>query len=448
MTITVQSSMSSSVSSTAGSGKTSAAGQAAAGVSFDATLAYQMNGSGSGAATTSTEVAAKLESLLAQYSAETDESLEGLMELLQGLLQELDTMDQALEEDPSLLQELQNWLTQANLLLSGAAPQAQGNADGNEMSPLASHPVTIRFAVQDTISQLASVLSKSGQVDLQTEAAVKQLVQSFQSLLGQGTGTGESKASGSFANILSQKQPDAVQPNIAANTAGQSASSETTGQANAKWSTLATSTPVDGTAAEFALNEGDSLLEQGTVTAGQLALRSGTQVAVKPAAPPVPVENFSNEMTSFIINKLEIVKQTGFTEARISLNPEHLGQVDIKLTMQNGQLIAQFMTRSTDAKELIDQQMAQLRSALLAQGLQVEKIEVTQSSQPSNANLYQDGRQPGSGQQQPQHRSKEKDRPSDDAVLAANLTEELNDWIAEHQADDETLQAGTFTAKA
>lgn len=448
MTITVQSSMSSSVSSTAGSGKTSAAGQAAAGVSFDATLAYQMNGSGSGAATTSTEVAAKLESLLAQYSAETDESLEGLMELLQGVLQELDTMDQALEEDPSLLQELQNWLTQANLLLSGTAPQAQGNADGNEMSPLASHPETIRFAVQDTISQLASMLSKSGQVDLQTEAAVKQLVQSFQSLLGQGTGTGESKASGSFANILSQKQPDAVQSNIAANTAGQSASSETTGQTNAKWSTLATSTPVDGTAAEFALNEGDSLLEQGTVTAGQLALRSGTQVAVKPAAPPVPVENFSNEMTSFIINKLEIVKQTGFTEARISLNPEHLGQVDIKLTMQNGQLIAQFMTRSTDAKELIDQQMAQLRSALLAQGLQVEKIEVTQSSQPSNANLYQDGRQPGSGQQQPQHRSKEKDRPSDDAVLAANLTEELNDWIAEHQADDENLQAGTFTAKA
>ncbi|AYB43472.1 flagellar hook-length control protein FliK [Paenibacillus lautus] len=448
MTISVQSSMSSSVSSTAGSGKTSAAGQAAAGVSFDATLAYQMNGSGSSSTTTSTEVAAKLEALLAKYPAETDGSLEGLTELLQGLLQELDTMDQALEEDPSLLQELQNWLTQANALLSGTAPNAQGNADGNEMSPLASHPETIRFAVQDTISQLASMLSRSGQVDLQTEAAVKQLVQSFQSLLGQGTGAGESKASGNFANILSQKQPDAVQPNVAANTAGQTASSETAGQANAKWTTMSTSTSVDGIAAEFTINEGDSLLEQGTVTAGQLALRSGTQVAVKPAAPPVPVENFSNEMTSFIINKLEIVKQTGFTEARISLNPEHLGQVDIKLTMQNGQLIAQFMTRSTDAKELIDQQMAQLRSALLAQGLQVEKIEVTQSSQPSNANLYQDGRQPGSGQQQPQHRSKEKDRPSDDAVLAANLTEELNDWIAEHQADDETLQAGTFTAKA
>ncbi|MGO4789753.1 flagellar hook-length control protein FliK [Paenibacillus sp. 2KB_20] len=447
MTITVQN-MSPSVSSPSGSGKTSAAGQTTAAVSFDATLAYQMNSSGNSASTTSTEVAAKLESLLAQYSSETDASLEGLMELLQGLLQELDTMDQALMEDPSLLQELQNWLTQANLMLSGASPQAQENSDGNEISPLASRPETIRFAVQDTISQLASMLSKSGQVDLTTEAAVKQLVQSFHSLLGQGTGTGESKASGSFDNILAQKQPDAFQSNVSTNTSGQSASSQTTGQANAKWSSLTSSTDVDGTATEFVINEGDSLLEQGTVTAGQLALRSGTQVAVKPAAPPVPVENFGSEMTSFIINKLEIVKQTGFTEARISLNPEHLGQVDIKLTMQNGQLIAQFMTRSTDAKELIDQQMAQLRSALQAQGLQIEKIEVTQSSQPSNANLYQDGRQPGSGQQQPQHRSKEKDRPSDDAVLAANLTEELNDWIAEHQADDELVQAGTFTAKA
>ncbi len=445
MTITVQN-MSSSVSSPSGSGKAAGAGQTTTGVSFDATLSSQMNSSNS-AATTSTEVAAKLESLLAQYSSETDASLEGLMGLLQGLLQELDTMDQALIDDPSLLQELQNWLTQANVMLSGASPQAQENTDANEMSPLASRPETIRFAVQDTISQLASMLSKSGQVDLSTEAAVKQLVQSFHGLLGQGTGTGESKTSGSFDHILAQKQPDAAQPTVSTNTSGQSASSQTTGQAN-QWSSLTTSTQVEGTASEFLMNEGDSLLEQGTVTAGQLALRSGTQVAVKPAAPPVPVENFSSEMTSFIINKLEIVKQTGFTEARISLNPEHLGQVDIKLTMQNGQLIAQFMTRSTDAKELIDQQMAQLRSALIAQGLQVEKIEVTQSSQPSNANLYQDGRQPGSGQQQSQHRSKEKERPSDDAVLAANLTEELNDWIAEHQADDERVQAGTFTAKA
>lgn len=450
MTMTVQN-MTSAVSSSSASGKTSAAGQTAAGATFDSALTYQMSSGGSSTTTTPTEVAAKLVSMLGQQSTETDESLEsldGLMELLQGLLQELDTMDQALVEDPALLQEIQNWLTQANNLLSAAVPQPQGDMTENEMPLLASSSETIRFAVQDTISQLASVLSKSTQVDPNTEAAVKQLVQSFHSLLGQGAVTGEGKAAGTFSNMLNHQQPEVTQPTGTTNAASQKAPSETTESANAKGMSL-TSTSIDSATPESGMHEGDALLGQGTVTAGQLALRSGTQVVVKPAAPPVPVENFSNEMTTFIINKMEIVKQTGFTEARISLNPEHLGQVDIKLTMQNGQLIAQFMTRSTDAKEMIDQQMAHLRSALHAQGLQVERIEVTQSSQASNANLYQDGgRQPGSGQQQSQQRSKEKDRPSEDAILAANLSEELNDWIEEHQMDDEHVQAGTFTAKA
>lgn len=452
MTMTVQN-MTSSVSSPS-SGKASAAGQTAAGATFDLALAYQMNSDESNAATIPTEAAAKLISLLGLYSNEDDESFDGLVELLQGLLQELDNLDQALIEDPAMLQEVQNWLTQASILLSGAATEPQDHTSyasytsGNDIPPLASSSVTVRFVVQDTINQLASMLSKSGQVDAMTEAAVKQLVQSFHSLLGQGAGTGEGKADGKFSSMLSRLQPEATQPPAAANAGSQTAPSVTSASLSAKGPTLAMAIPSDQVVPEASLVEGDPLLSQGTVTAGQLALRSGTQVAAPPAAPPVPVENFSNEMTKFIINKLEIVKQTGFTEARISLNPEHLGQVDIKLKMQNGQLIAQFMTRSTDAKELIDQQMAHLRSALHAQGLQVERIEVTQSSQTSTANLYQDGRQPGSGQQQSQQRSNEKDRPSEDAILAANLSEELNDWIAEHQIDDEQVQAGTFTARA
>lgn len=495
MTITVQSSMSSSVSSTAGSGKTSAAGQAAAGVSFDATLAYQMNGSGSGAATTSTEVAAKLESLLAQYSAETDESLEGLMELLQGLLQELDTMDQALEEDPSLLQELQNWLTQANLLLSGTAPQAQGNADGNEMSPLASHPETIRFAVQDTISQLASMLKNAKGLQLETEYSLNQLIYAFHEILNKGVEKTTSSVQKNLSELVLSSEgnyefvennpitvsstakqiPQAIIQqsrvlnenfkNHSLNLNGQSGQvvrNDVPTASNLLNNSLVFNQQADisnngipkqqgqseVTVLESLVVEDSEVPDHVNITAGQLALRPGSQIIVGSSVHQVPVMQFAKEMTNFIINKFEFVKNQAFTEARISLNPQHLGQVDIKLTMQNGQLIAQFMTRSTDAKELIDQQMAQLRSALLAQGLQVEKIEVTQSSQPSNANLYQDGRQPGSGQQQPQHRSKEKNRPSDDAVLAANLTEELNDWIAEHQADDETMQGGTFTAKA
>ncbi|GAB6931498.1 hypothetical protein JCM10914A_54810 [Paenibacillus sp. JCM 10914] len=442
MTMMVQN-MTSSVSSSSGS-KAGSASKGAEGASFENALTYQMSGSSTNA-TAGKEVSARLESMFSGLQAETNEELESLVALLEGLIKELDLMDEAVKEDPALLQEIQLWLQQANLLLGGNGSQPLGTDQASVGSSLASSADTIRFAVQDTVSQLAAVLSKPGNADVNTEAAVKQLVQSFHSMVGSGTGTHKA---GSFASVLSPQQTES------SSILGTSNSSA--GQGAPQQSAVAAGTLpggrlltyADPLSTEATTGEGEISPEHGPVTAGQLALRSGTQVTVKPAAPPVPVEQFSNEMTSFIINKFEIVKQQGFTEARISLNPQHLGQVDIKLSMQNGQLIAQFMTKSTDAKELIDQQIATLRTALIAQGLQVEKIEVTQSSQSSTSQLYQDGRQPGSGQQQSQHRSNEKDRPSEDAILAAALTEEWNEWIDENQGDEELTQTGRFTAEA
>lgn len=51
--------------------------------------------------------------------------------------------------------------------------------------------------------------------------------------------------------------------------------------------------------------------------------------------------------------------------------------------MQNGHLVAQFMTEHSGAKDMLEQQMNQLRAALQSQGLQVEKLEVTQNNTPS-----------------------------------------------------------------
>lgn len=51
--------------------------------------------------------------------------------------------------------------------------------------------------------------------------------------------------------------------------------------------------------------------------------------------------------------------------------------------MQNGHLVAQFMTEHAGAKDMLEQQMNQLRAALQSQGLQVEKLEVTQNNTPS-----------------------------------------------------------------
>ncbi|WP_054958671.1 flagellar hook-length control protein FliK [Paenibacillus dakarensis] len=381
----------------------------------------------------------------------------GLSDLILSLLKDLEKLEEALEEDPSLLQQLQNWLQQAASILNGAQVQGEGQQSGQvpdpqgEMqiiSPLAAHSETIRFAVLDAITQLNSLLKNNGMSE-QAKPQLMQLAQSFSSLLtGKGDETSKQEAHNrvqaiptvnnkvSIETLLSTDKaelPVRVKPAVRLEPM-------TEGKVNLSGNGL------DGSASEEAGASGEITSGQHTMTAGQLVLRSGTNTPVQPVAQPVPVEQFAKEMTNLVVNKLEFVKLQGFTEARISLNPEHLGQVDIKITMQNGHLVAQFMTRNSDAKELIDQQMSQLRSALQGQGLQVEKLEVTQSSQTSSSQLYQDGRQPGSGQQNPNRRSRERDAQSDDAIAAAAITEEWNEWLAEREEAETQVHSGSFTA--
>lgn len=391
--------------------------------------------------------------------AEGNTDQEGTLDFSQmilSLMKDLEKLEEALEKDPSLLQELQAWLMQASTVLSNVQVQGQQagvqqqlpEGDVQSISPLAAHPETIRFAVQDTLTQLSNML-KNNTLGDQAKPQLMQLAQSFQTLLTEG-GDGKSKeivqnksqVASAVASYLDGEEPVSVDRKELPVSIKPVTSSVQTFDAKERL----TAKLIDGgSTEEAATGNTDSITEQ-NFTAGQLALRTGSTAPVKAMAQPIPVNQFANEMTNLVVNKLEFVKLQGFTEARISLNPEHLGQVDIKITMQNGQLVAQFMTRNSDARELIDQQMSQLRSALQGQGLQVEKLEVTQSSQSSSSQFYQDGRQPGSGQQDSNRRSREKDVPSDDAVATAAITEEWNEWLAERQEVDAQSHTGAFTA--
>ncbi len=134
-------------------------------------------------------------------------------------------------------------------------------------------------------------------------------------------------------------------------------------------------------------------------------LRDATSVHVNAARSkeelpqPVPVRQLAEQLGAFLVKKLTLHRQDGVTEARITLHPEHLGHVDIRLTVRDGQLTAQFLTQNGMAKELLETQMAQLRTALQGHGLQVERMEVVQQTTfPStSAFLQQQDRHPGSG---------------------------------------------------
>ena len=108
-----------------------------------------------------------------------------------------------------------------------------------------------------------------------------------------------------------------------------------------------------------------------------------------PVPNPVPVQQFAEQMGRYLVKQFQLTQGNGISEAKLTLTPQHLGQVDIRIVMNNGVLTAQFVADNPAAKELLENQMAQLRASLHGQGLQVERLEVVQQSSASGEATFQ-----------------------------------------------------------
>lgn len=115
-------------------------------------------------------------------------------------------------------------------------------------------------------------------------------------------------------------------------------------------------------------------------------LQDGSKVLV----PTMNAANFAEDMSQFVVKTMKVsLLGEGLSEAKITLQPQNLGHIDVKLSMHNGTLIAQIGTHTLGAKELLESQLPQLRVMLQNQGLQVERLEVTQNSSASSM-MFQD----------------------------------------------------------
>lgn len=141
-----------------------------------------------------------------------------------------------------------------------------------------------------------------------------------------------------------------------------------------------------------------------------------TQAVTKPPVILMQAPNFVEEMTQLVVKSFTLeTKQDGFTEAKLSLYPQNLGQVDVRLTMHNGQLIAQFMADSSLGKEMLESQLSQLRSTLQSQGIQVEKLEVSQN-QAFQSGMFQEQQR----QQQSQQSAKQQKGNNVDTITVVD----------------------------
>ncbi|MNO53237.1 Flagellar hook-length control protein FliK [compost metagenome] len=492
MSLVVQSLV--SANATAASSSSSTTTGTTAAVPFAQTLVQTMGGSTANTTSVPSDsllgnLASLLQGLLKEVQT-TGEDQGGQdtqnSDLIEKITADVENLDESINSDPAMLVALQAWLLQVSALLSGSQategdPTSEAESAGS-LSPLAQNADTLRFAVQDDLHSLVTLIQEAA-VSGNEEVASKgiSLLNNFTALLEQ-TSANTNKGKGKNASLtensgVSLQQPivtesntnttDKITQNLS-NRTGEAAAikNEAVLTAPVTAGTVqdseaeATNTPLIKTAASGETKQAESVQdstsgtailegEHEVVTAGQLALRGGITAPLKAdvPVPPVPVHQFAQEMTGFITGKLEIVQKGGVAEATISLFPENLGQVDVKITMQNGHLVAQFMTEHSGAKDMLEQQMNQLRAALQSQGLQVEKLEVTQNNTPLNSQWGQEGRQPNSGSGQQGRRSKESREEANDAILAAELNGEWKDWVSNAGQEDEN-QGNSFSAKA
>jgi len=143
------------------------------------------------------------------------------------------------------------------------------------------------------------------------------------------------------------------------------------------------------------------------------------------SAQPTTAQSFVQDMSKFILSNFKVSSLNGFSQATLTLSPANLGQVDVKLTMQNGQLAAQFSAQTLLGKEMLAGQLSELRQSLLNQGLQVDKLEVTQNSSLQSSLFHDQRQQPFSQQFAQQFMSPAKSIYGDSDTVEANFTAQM-----------------------
>ncbi|MFT4413565.1 flagellar hook-length control protein FliK [Fredinandcohnia humi] len=126
-----------------------------------------------------------------------------------------------------------------------------------------------------------------------------------------------------------------------------------------------------------------------------------------------------------ILAKSNFINGTGQQKLLINLYPEHLGSLRIELLQSEGGMIARILASTSQAKELVESQLSNLKQSFAMQNISVEKIEVSNQIQHhSERNSFRDNEQQRQQSQQHQQESNQQDEKGE-STFNITLQEEL-----------------------
>ncbi|WP_110953269.1 flagellar hook-length control protein FliK [Anaerosinus massiliensis] len=116
------------------------------------------------------------------------------------------------------------------------------------------------------------------------------------------------------------------------------------------------------------------------------------------SAPQVP----ASEIHGQIVEQARLIKGTEDTQMVIKLKPEHLGELTLKVTVENGVVSASFHSDNTQVRNILETTLVQLKQELTNQGLKVDTVGVYGGL----GEFFSDSRQSQPGQQGQNNRFK------------------------------------------
>lgn len=307
-----------------------------------------------------------------------DQMIEGLLDQLDQLKdsdfnsEQLELLDQLLQQLAAFVQVVtiqpdQRTLPQENALLQVLANHAD-SSDQQTITKLQDQLLVLQQALQDGSLKVIQGKQPEGMITQQLhqlQAALEQFTAQLK-----GNGGSEAQASNQLfqqvkneADALSHLQKLAQQVTNQPSSQGQAQADDAT-QLQTEEQTSQPTTPITLLRADNVKDFLPQLAKTAPATPSAFVLAS----------------EFADTMKGLIVQKFDVSALNGVTEARLMLTPEHLGHVDVKITMQNGILTALFQAETAMGKDALENQMASLRASLAAQGITVEKIEVAQAS--------------------------------------------------------------------
>lgn len=106
---------------------------------------------------------------------------------------------------------------------------------------------------------------------------------------------------------------------------------------------------------------------------------SGVQHAAK--TPETKTPDFVKDNVMRIVDKMSAQAADGKYDFDVELKPDFLGKVNIKLSMQNGEIRMQIKTDDVNVKGMFADQVSSMQAALKDKGITVTNIDVTYQSQ-------------------------------------------------------------------